>query len=249
MAIDAILASKMYRSSPRKSAIRAAMSNPINFELVQQLENYLDEAYVAPPVVPESGSPVGDGAIDRSPGGAPSSDSSSASARSSGGVPSGGGFSGLSSELPDGPGGSDDLGDDPTVPDDEGPSDEGVVDSEPAVQSDEPAEASIVLSSVQIPSIADIPGELKGTLNARQDTAGVDRVYCKDSEVWIYYNDKINLNNIMTPVIELLNAANYNYLTFNRLARSDNAVVFELSIVDTVSEVQPLEPDEGEDGK
>ena len=32
----------MYRSSKRKDKIRAAINNPINKELVQQLKDYLD---------------------------------------------------------------------------------------------------------------------------------------------------------------------------------------------------------------
>lgn len=73
----------------------------------------------------------------------------------------------------------------------------------------------------------------------RQDTCGVDRVQFKDDEVWVYYNDKINLNNVMSVVIEVLNAANYTYLEFNRLARSDNAMVFQIIFNDSNKEVNP----------
>ena len=65
-------------------------------------------------------------------------------------------------------------------------------------------------------------------LNASEETAGVNRILVKGEELWIYYEDKKNLNNIMGPAIECLNSANYSYLEFNRLARTDNAIVFQI---------------------
>lgn len=91
---------------------------------------------------------------------------------------------------------------------------------------------------------------LKGTLNAVDDTCGVLRIKVDEDkkELWIYYNDDINLNDVMTPLIELLEASNYNYLIFNRLARSGNAVVFEISstFVDTFTTVHLTEGDKHE---
>ena len=37
----------------------------------------------------------------------------------------------------------------------------------------------------------------------------------------------------MQNTIELLNAASYHYLVFNRLARTDNAIVFDITDTDT----------------
>lgn len=97
-------------------------------------------------------------------------------------------------------------------------------------------------SSIQIGNINDITAAtqvviedrpqinltvLKSTLNSRADTAGVSRVSMKENELWIYYNDSTNLNNVMTDVIECLASEEYKQFEFNRLARSDNAVVFE----------------------
>lgn len=76
--------------------------------------------------------------------------------------------------------------------------------------------------------------DIKGILNALEDTKGVQRVGIKnENELWIYYNDSINLNNVMGPVIEELNKPGYTYLEFNRLARSDNAIVFIIMLEDT----------------
>lgn len=66
------------------------------------------------------------------------------------------------------------------------------------------------------------------TLNSIDNTSGVYRVTCVDpNEVWIYYKDDINLNNVMPNVIDILASSGFYYLTFNRLARTQNAIVFE----------------------
>ena len=71
-------------------------------------------------------------------------------------------------------------------------------------------------------SIAD---SVKTVLNDNEDTAGVSRTAVKDDELWVYYEDSINLNKVMAGAIETLNTLNFS-LEFNRLARSDNAIVF-----------------------
>ena len=81
---------------------------------------------------------------------------------------------------------------------------------------------------------------IKSTLNAKDNTSGVSRVGVKDNkEVWVYYNDNVNLNDVMVPVIEQMNASGYTYLEFNRLARSDNAVVFVVLREDTDRRKKP----------
>ena len=76
--------------------------------------------------------------------------------------------------------------------------------------------------------------EIKGILNAQDETAGVSRVsYKNDTEVWVHYNDNVNLNDVMIPAIELMNQSGYTYMEFNRLARSENAIVFVIIKNDT----------------
>lgn len=66
------------------------------------------------------------------------------------------------------------------------------------------------------------------TLNSIDNTSGVYRVTCVEpNEVWVYYKDDINLNNVMPNVIDVLASSGFYYLTFNRLARTQNAMVFE----------------------
>ena len=48
MALEAIFASKLYRASSRQSELKAAINNPMNKELVIQLQSYLDPEYRKP---------------------------------------------------------------------------------------------------------------------------------------------------------------------------------------------------------
>lgn len=80
---------------------------------------------------------------------------------------------------------------------------------------------------------------IKGTLNSQQLTCGVTRVAVKDDEVWCYYNDSVNLNEVMVEAIDLVSKAGYSYLEFNRLARSDNAIVFVIIKNDTARALAP----------
>ena len=59
------------------------------------------------------------------------------------------------------------------------------------------------------------------SLNATPATQGVRSCRMINSELWIYYNDDINLNSVMESVIDSVPD-----WEFNRLARSHNAVVF-----------------------
>lgn len=80
---------------------------------------------------------------------------------------------------------------------------------------------------------------IKGTLNSQQLTCGVTRVAVKNDEVWCYYNDSVNLNEVMVEAIDLVSKAGYSYLEFNRLARSDNAIVFVIIKNDTDRTLAP----------
>ena len=76
---------------------------------------------------------------------------------------------------------------------------------------------------VKIPALS--PDAIKTALNNSTETKGVNRTSIKDDELWIYYDDSINLNKVMADAIETIYTFGYG-LEFNRLARSDNAIVF-----------------------
>lgn len=230
MKLSRIYSSKLYITSTRKDRIKAAINDPFNVELVQQISDYLDndskkllktaveEKDAKIEELENKNSDSSEGSIEDEP----LDDERNVFSPS---------YSGSHGPIapPSDMGG--DMG--------EGDSEES--GGEPGDASEEPAPDTDVEESTQIPiegssKIEDIISDLindlpviKGTLNGRADTAGVIRLNVNDDELWIYYGDEVNLSDIMVDVIEALNGANYNYLTFNRLARSNNAIVFDIT--------------------
>ena len=225
MRLKRIYASKLYVTSSRKDRIHAAIQDPVNAELVQQLSEYLDDdakiqlnrvkAEIKEEEEAEEAEEAGGGV-------SPSGDSFSPSG---GGAPSH--FSGSA---------VDDFGDD-EFSDGEFDMPEDVGGDEPAPDAVEESKQvkgkSINATSLIWTSVEDATKEcdiIQGTLNAREDTKGVTRLQVKDNELWIYYNDDVNLNDTMIAVIEVLNSTGYTYLAFSRLARSNNAIVFDINL-------------------
>lgn len=237
--IDAIYASKLYKASKRKDIIAAALKDQKNAGLVTQLASYLDEQYqdLAVPEAPALEQSDADAHVadDIGEGGEPKE---GGSAPKSHGHAGGGGHYSMPSSLDSGLDEDFSVEDNlVTVDDEEIPEVSDVPESEP----EEPVEeAESVYGCTDVAGRAEI---IKGTLNGQAETAGVARIHVKDNEMWIYYKDEVNLNNIMTNVIEYMNAAGYTDLEFNRLARSDNAIVF---VINSVQEgIKPAEPVEG----
>jgi len=240
--LKAILASKLFKASTRKTKILAALADPVNEELVTQLEEYLDEESLPRPLggSPGDGSGTGDeGAVSPPP-------------TSGGGGGSFGGGGGMSGgAMP----GETYLEGDPNDPDAD--VDDADIDETEPVDGDEPeavknatkAKGAPVQASEAVTNQMDaVPELVKNTLNTREDTAGVARAGFKGGdEFWIYFNDDTNLNDKMNSVIDVLNAASYNYLEFNRLARSDNAMVFEVTLLDTAGAVEPAKSEGDKD--
>ena len=213
--MQAIYASKMFRSSKRKSRIISAMENPINVELVQQLREYLDDEYITESYLePEQDiEPVIEDEVEETADSTVNHSVSSVESEASGEV----------EEVKE-------------VDDTAGEVGESTSVSKSKIMS----QTVLYSSNILVSDIPDAVEQIKGTLNSRADTDGVNRILCRDGELWIYYNDKINLNNVMGSVVELLNASGYTYLDFNRLARSDNAIVFQVSFADTNTEIDPI---------
>lgn len=199
----AIYASKVFQCSKRQTEIRNKIESSGNIELLQQLIGDLDEEFqTLNTVAPELNDQKD----------TEESDSNKTD----------------NSVEPNKPTKSPSVGQpvsftpssEKEEPDDN--SDSEVPDQESEDKVQEPVEESTKIHVIPL-------DEIKGTLNHVADTAGVSRIEIKDHELWIFYNDEVNLNNIMTEVIELLNNTGYTYLSFNRLARSNNAIVFEIS--------------------
>lgn len=236
MSITKIYASKIYRASSRKDAIKAAIQNPMNLELVQQVADYLDddskeklaEAVHEKDVKDVKPAEPATEDTNENPfeddGSAPSASHSSGGSHFS--PPSGG----PSGNVFDDDFGTD-MGEAPDIPDIPEASDDDAGSSSADAPA-EPIEESTEITGVDTIDEDNEPvlqsGIIKKLLNDADDTAGVARVDIGDGEAWIYYDDKVNLNDIFDNVIALLKDSKYDMLKFSRLARTDNAVVFDI---------------------
>lgn len=207
-----IYSSKLYKASSRKDKIRANINSPINVELVQQIADYVDAN--EPKQLDTKVNEPSESVVKRSDHPAPNRGADKIN---------------HSSESDVSP--SDDIEPMPgLIADDETISDE----PQPAQPEDEPAEEinqsekltdDTVQGAEGICSSIDI-NRIKDELNDSPLTEGVIRVANKAREIWVYFNDNTNLNDIMVNVIDSIFSRYGAQLEFNRLARSENAMVF-----------------------
>lgn len=234
MRLKRIYASKLYLTNSRKDRIHAAIGDAKNVELVQQLAEYLDDEdkekldnIVEEKKVEKEAEKAQEAPAVEEQGSAPDipEERNVFSPSYSGG----GSFNPPSGDFEDF--GSEPGGDIP----EEAPADT----PEPAPSADEPVEeATAIYGEIKADTdicdiLSDIASEattIKGTLNGKAETAGVQRIAVDDKELWIYYEDDVNTRDIMVDVIEALNASAYTYLEFSRLARSNNAIVFDINL-------------------
>ena len=239
MKLSRIYASKLYLTSSRRKSIDAAINSADNVELVQQLSDYLDKdskeklAEAIEEEVQEEAAQAEeideenlDVDIDEEIGGDIPDDRNVFSPSYSGG-----GGAGPISDM--GGGEEPDIFAEP-----EG--DESSEGGESSDIPDEPVEeATAIYGEVtadtkiddSINTVAEDIEIIKGTLNGREDTTGVIRAVITDNELWLYYKDEVNIGDIMVDVIEVLNGTAYTNLSFSRLARSNNAIVFDINAV------------------
>lgn len=230
----AVFSSKLFQASSRKDKIIAAMENPINAELIKQLDEYIGDEYKPKANTDESDTIVESEPAEDEWGFEDDNDSSAPQSHDGG------------------PSLSEKYGDALNAEGEEKFEATQISDSDDEAEKSAESSTKVQKTSIQADTVVTKPfvenhvtlnglaGELKGTLNARASTAGVVRVSVKNDEVWIYYNDDTNLNNVMSAVIEILNAANYQYLIFNRLARTDNAIVFTINSNDTLNGMEHM---------
>ena len=197
--LEAIFSSKLYKASSRKDSIDSAINDPINIELVKQLREYLDDEYLTEDYVD-----VQDAPDDK--------DDGDQKIRPSEHSDNQGGRTPLSEKhedlFKDDDGKSSESSESGETKEANESSKEPKEDSNSVSESSKVSGESIVSSRVPesaFQSISDLVDSIKGILNAREDTAGVSRVLTKtnEKELWIYYNDKVNLNNVMETVISV----------------------------------------------
>lgn len=78
-------------------------------------------------------------------------------------------------------------------------------------------------SATKIPTNK-IESAIKTTLTQLQSSKDINLISIKGTEIWVRYNDTVNLNDIMYDTIKCV--TDNTDLTFNRLARFDNSIVF-----------------------
>lgn len=230
---SAIFSSKMFLSSTRQSKIMAAFNDAENIELVRQLDEYLGDEYIAlmkPPKNTDKPDTTQDAPEAESPETQDEMNTLVAPRRSESGSP-------IRPSL------RDDYKD--LEQDFESEGNPEAMETTDTAETSETTESEAVENSTKIkattiimhPEYEDAVNEIKGLLNANSTTAGVSRVQKKDDEVWIYYKDSINLNTLMDAVIEILDSTGYTWMIFNRLARTDNAIVYAILGDDTLKNI------------
>ena len=211
----------MYKTSSRQNEILAAIQNPMNKELVDQLDAYLDDDVKSKSKkITFKDKRTSESDLD--------SKSSGDSKRLPGSNPT---------KFSDD---ANDSNDKLNSLDSDTDSDTEDVDLKTNSKDASVDSSTIVSSACSGKLDHSVLSEIKDNLNGVADTSGVNRIRIKDSEIWIYYEDRINLNSVMSCVLEYLNSWGYNYLEFNRLARSDNAMVFELICDSSETSMNPM---------
>lgn len=247
MRLSRVYSSKLYLTNARRDQIADAINSSQNAELVQQLSDYLDDKSkekLAEAVHEEEEE------VKQEEAALEEEEGMSADEDFNGDIPddrnvfspsySGGG--GAPSSMP-----SDNMGgDEPDIfAEPEGgeapapePAPDETVEQSTAIYGE--VTASTTLEDA-VNSVAEDIDIIKGTLNGKEDTNGVIRATITDDELWLYYKDEVNIGDIMVDVIETLNGTAYTNLTFSRLARSNNAIVFDINLPEAVKSISEVE--------
>ena len=199
---NVVLSSSLFAVSTKKSKIMAALTNPLNAELIQQSVSDLPDDTLAKLNESDNQGPNNDGASPASEG--------------------------TKSITSDPKPIKFKVADHAVEKDTEAlENDDSSKDFDTSVETS-PVD---VTSSVSVDCVVLDAEVIKSTLNGRDDTCGVVSIALKDSgvsELWIYYDDETNLNDTIYAVVSVFNSCGYNMLKFNRLARSNNAIVFDI---------------------
>lgn len=228
--IEPIFSSKLFAVSNRKAEIRATASNPVNQNLMQQLSSALDKSYQKAEYLldtedqeklKQSKSADTESDVDETTEQDVSTENdgdenTSVAPKGNSAPPK---PSNLHSKFKEAEKNAAE-GEQDSAPTDDAVDTitDAATDIDKGIEDD-----GIVAVGTMEPKLS--PDSLKDALNNSSETKGVSRTSIKDDELWIYYEDSINLNKVMADAIETIYTFGYG-LEFNRLARSDNAIVF-----------------------
>lgn len=228
--IEPIFSSKLFAVSNRKEEIRAAANNPINQNLMQQLSSALDKSYQKAEYLldtedqeklKQEQSADTESEVDETVDEETVEDVDTGSKENSAPPVK---PSNLHSKFKEAEKNVAEI--EQTAPNSDTPTDSGVdTTTKASTDIDSGIEDDGILDVRESGEPALSPDAIKTALNNHSETKGVNRTSIKDDELWIYYDDSINLNKVMADAIETIYTFGYG-LEFNRLARSDNAIVF-----------------------
>lgn len=191
-----ILSSHIIRSNKHRDQIKSAITDPINHELVQQLSEYIDWDDVDEEVIDELKGEDNEDDVNEE-------------------------------EVPE------EHIEDEDMPEKDKPHKPDKLNKPTNPDSDKPdkldkpeedkAEEPELESATKIPTNK-IESAIKTTLTQLQSSKDINLISIKGNEIWVRYNDTVNLNDIMYDTIKCV--TDNTDLTFNRLARFDNSIVF-----------------------
>lgn len=254
-----ITSSKLFQASDHKDKILAAISDPINKELVQQLESYVRVS----DVIKDDNVDKKDYVEDVNRGGQSSSgdeDTTELGAKSSNHSYSDKGRSSKnlddiddevsetdSDNIPDNENSGSEVSDISPKSADE----DDNIEQSTSIDGKQPIKSATILSDtyITIDMVSHAVNELPGALNLQADTKGVDYAALRTNansanEVWVYYDKDIDISKVINPVVTYLFSAGYYYLEFNRVSRLDNALVFMVNWVSNYFNVKQIVNDE-----
>ena len=213
-----ILSSHIIRSNKHRDQIKSAITDPINHELVQQLSEYIDWDDVDEEVIDElkgednkddvNEEEVPEEHIDDED--KPEEDKPHKPDKPN--KPTN-----PDSDKLDKP--EEDKAEEPDKPNKPTNPDSDKLDKPEEDKAEEPE----LESATKIPTNK-IESAIKTTLTQLQSSKDINLISIKGNEIWVRYNDTVNLNDIMYDTIKCV--TDNTDLTFNRLARFDNSIVF-----------------------
>ena len=101
---------------------------------------------------------------------------------------------------------------------------------------------------VTIETVSQAVNEIPGMLNLYDETKGATQAILKggaDNELWVYYKSGVDISDVVEHVNTRLASTGYYFLSFNRMNRDNNAIIFTVNWVS--SYFNPMSMKKGED--
>lgn len=229
MYMDWIINSKIFKGSKYQSKVLAALADPVNKPLVQELTSYVDEEYIQPDVEPVSKLHEDFEAVDDREADSNAEGRDGALGNSKMSKPHIGKLPIRDIEEPNKA--HEDVIDEEYIQLDVEP--QGEESNEAVEECIQMASKSISASTyVDVETVSQAVTEIPGMLNLREDTAGVTYASLKGgatSELWVYYSSDVDMNKVLDKVNSALLDSGYYFLEFNRVSRDENAIIFNVN--------------------